>query len=260
MHACRSCGARTDGAAQCPHCGTLIGHDAELELDPTDRGRLGARATATDAQLGGNVVQLGGADAPLIAPAPLTRPVRPARSFHEEQAAANALTWRITRIPVLLILGWMTASHLLLKSQWVFIDNVNLLLHEAGHVIFSWGGDQLAALGGTIGQLMWPAIFAGYFWWRRRERFAAVAAVWWFGENLVGIARYLQDGPRESLPLIGGNVHDWNFLLGRWGLLSRADEIAGAVRFAGAGIMVVALCLLVLWTVRPSSRELELPG
>lgn len=255
MSACPSCGARTGGAAQCPHCGALADGGDELELDQTNRARLDAGAAATDAQIGGNVVRLGGAEAP---PGPaVVRPRAPPRSFREEQAAISALTWRVTRIPVLVILGWMTASHLLLDSQWVFIDNVNLLLHEAGHVLFSWGGDTLAALGGTLGQLMWPAIFAGYFFWRRRERFAGVAAVWWLGENLIGIARYLKDGPRESLPLIGGNVHDWNFLLGRWGLLSKADEIAATVRWLGAAIMVASLALLVLWTVRPSARELE---
>jgi hypothetical protein len=226
-----------------------------LDLDHGNRGRLGPGDVATDAQIGGNVVSLPGARA-LAAVAPLGRPASSGRSFQEEHAAVNRLTWRVTRIPVLVILGWMTAAHLLFDSQWVFIDNVNLLLHEAGHVLFSWGGEALAALGGTIGQLMWPAIFAVYFFWRRRERFAGMVAVWWFGENLIGIARYLRDGPRESLPLVGGNVHDWNFLLERWDLLSKADEIADAVRFGGAAIMVATLALLLWWTVRPSAREL----
>jgi hypothetical protein len=253
VSACRRCGAETGAAPQCPACGSVADSDFDLDLDHVNRARLGPGDTATDAQIGGGVVSLGGA-APR--PAPLARPTPTGRSFQEQHAAADRLTWRVGRIPVLIILGWMSASHLLLDSHWVFIDNVNLLLHEAGHVMFSWGGDQLAALGGTIGQLMWPALFAGYFYWRRHERFASVVAVWWFGENLIGIARYLQDGPRESLPLVGGNVHDWNFLLGRWGLLSSADEIAATVRFIGAATMVASLVLLLVWTIRPSAREL----
>jgi hypothetical protein len=167
------------------------------------------------------------------------------------------LLWRATRAPLLLLLAWFTASHLLFGAQWVFIDNVNLVFHEAGHFLFGWGGVTLAALGGTLGQLMWPAGLAAYFWFRRGDRFGAAVCVWWLGENFMGIGRYMADAAFEELALVGGDVHDWNFLFGRWGLLSSGQEIGSATRIAGAIVMIAALIPLVRWTVWPSASQLR---
>ena len=181
----------------------------------------------------------------------------PAPSYDELQARNRLLFWRVSRAPVILLLGWFTLSHLALGAQWVFIDNVNLLFHEAGHFLFSWGGVTITALGGTLGQLMWPAGFAAYFWFRQHNRYAAVACIWWFGENLIGIARYMADAAFEELALVGGDVHDWNFLFGRWGLLSSGQEIGAIFRWTGAVIMIASLALLIRWTVAPSAAELH---
>jgi hypothetical protein len=198
-----------------------------------------------------------------LAPAPEGRRVRgggtslPPPTFNELQAGNRLLFWRLSRAPLILLLGWFTLSHLALGAQWVFIDNVNLLFHEAGHFLFSWGGDTISALGGTVGQLMWPVGFAVYFWWKQRNRFAAVVCVWWFGENLIGIALYMADAAFEELALVGGDVHDWNFLFGRWGLLSVGQEIGAACRWTGAIIMLAALALLARWTVAPAEADLH---
>lgn len=177
--------------------------------------------------------------------------------WREFQARDASLYWRATRLPVLVLLGWFTASHLLFGSRWVFIDGVNLLFHEAGHFLFGWGWDSLVAIGGTLGQLMWPAGLAAYFWWKRRERFGAVVCLWWLAENLMGVGRYMSDAAFEELPLVGGDIHDWNYLFGKWGLLHAGQEIGGAVRFVGGVGMVATLALLVWWTARPSEGERE---
>jgi hypothetical protein len=210
-------------------------------------------------------------------PAPLTAPTSPtarARAARASQAGGETalssgadydeldhpnrlLMWRVTRAPLILLLAWFTASHLVFGAVWVFIDNVNLLFHEAGHFLFSWGGTTLTALGGTLGQLMWPAGLAAYFWFRRRDRFGTAVCVWWFGENLIGIGRYMADAAFEELALIGGDVHDWNFLFGRWGLLSSGQEIGRASRIAGAIIMLGALVPLVRWTIAPRPADLR---
>lgn len=259
---CSRCGAAADPGTQCPACGAPVEEAPVLELDleAAARPKPAGVEDASCATVGGSE----GADP--IAPLELDRPgpaiaPRPRlpdrRSFAERERAVRVDTWRLTRIPVLVLLGWFTASHLVFGSTWVFIDNVNLLLHEGGHVLFSWAGDALHALGGTLGQLMFPAAFAAYFFFGRRERFAAVACVWWFGENFIGIARYMNDAAPQELPLVGGSVHDWNFLLRRWDLLPHANEIASAVWYLGAAIMLGTLALLLYWTVRPAQRELE---
>jgi hypothetical protein len=188
---------------------------------------------------------------------PGSGPRAPGPSYEEMDAPDRRLLWRLSRAPVVLVLGWFTLSHLALGHQWVFIDNVNLLFHEAGHVLFSWGGTTLAALGGTLGQLLWPAGLAAYFWFRRRDRFATVVCVWWFGENFIGIGRYMADAAFEELALVGGDVHDWNFLFGRWGMLSAGQEVGRGFRLAGAAIMLGTLAVLALWTAAPRPADLR---
>jgi hypothetical protein len=178
-------------------------------------------------------------------------------SYDELEAPRRLLFWRVTRTPLILLLGWFTLSHLALGATWVFIDNVNLLFHEAGHLLFSWGGSTLTALGGTLAQLLLPAGLAAYFWIGQRNRFACAACVWWFGENLIGVGRYMSDAAFEELALVGGDVHDWNFLFGRWRLLSSGQEIGSATRWIGAIIMLGSLGLLAKWTIAPSPAELH---
>lgn len=181
---------------------------------------------------------------------------REPQSYADKEHEVRKLYWWVTRIPVLLLLGWFTASHLWLSAEWVFIDNVNLVFHEAGHYIFSWGSEGLHALGGTLGQLMWPAICAGYFGLKKRQRFAAVACVWWFGENFINTARYMADAPVEALPLVGGGNHDWAFLFRHWDILQHVTEISSTCRWIGAILMVATWGYLVYVTIRPNETEL----
>jgi hypothetical protein len=194
---------------------------------------------------------------PAPGPEPQPAPGPKPPSFAQRHRQAQLDTWRVTRIPVLVILGYFTLSHLALGSKWVFVDNVNLLLHEGGHKIWGWDGRTLAALGGTLGQLMFPALFAVYFFAWQKERFAAVTCVWWFGENFIGIARYMDDAVPMELPLVGGPVHDWNYLFGKWGYLSKANEIAGFFHWLGVLTMIGTLGALVYWTARPRDDEID---
>lgn len=181
---------------------------------------------------------------------------RVSKSYAEKEHTTRVTYWTMTRVPVLLVLGWFTVSHLLLSSEWVFIDGVNLVFHEAGHYIFAWGGDTLHFLGGTLGQLMWPVGLALYFWFKQRQRFAAVTCTWWFGENLINIARYMHDAPVESLPLVGGDTHDWAYLYRKWDALDKAQDVADWIRNIGSVVMVATLAYLVYVTVKPTDDEL----
>jgi hypothetical protein len=39
-------------------------------------------------------------------------------------------------------------------------------------------------------------------------------------------ARYVGDAKALALPLVGGHIHDWNWLLGRWGWIDHCERIA----------------------------------
>jgi hypothetical protein len=112
------------------------------------------------------------------------------------------------------------------------LDDANLVFHEAGHAIFAFGGWTLGLLGGTLGQLAVPAVAALAFW-RRREPVSVAIASYWFFENFFSVARYMADARVMVLPLVGGDIHDWNVLFGHWGVLRQNLQIASTVRALG---------------------------
>ncbi len=145
------------------------------------------------------------------------------------------------------LLGVAAFLGLLFASERGFIfglDHANLLFHEAGHPIVGLFTSRLETYGGTIGQLVFPVVLAISFW-RKGHPLAFAAAVIWFFENWLNIARYMADARALELPLVGGGDHDWNTILSRWHILSYDTQIAGVVKFAGW----LGMTLAVLWVV-----------
>ena len=94
-----------------------------------------------------------------------------------------------------------------------------------------------------------PAICCGVLLVQTRDPFGAAAALWWFGENFLDIAPYINDAGAGELPLLGGNFghsspygfHDWEYLLGETGLLHLDHGLAQTSRLLGVLVMVLAL-------------------
>jgi len=129
-------------------------------------------------------------------------------------------------------------------EDWCFLDHVNIVFHEAGHPIFSFLGETMMVLGGTLGQLLVPSLLCGYFLLKGDNRFAASLCAFWFGENFLNVARYMADARDLALPLIGGgDEHDWNRLFYQFGLLGESSvrTVAGATRGFGVVVMFAAL-------------------
>ena len=143
---------------------------------------------------------------------------------------------RLALTLLLLVYGVACLRH---PGEFRLIDNVNLPIHETGHLVFAPFGELLQALGGTLFQLIMPAAFMTYFL-RRGDQHAASVALWWVGENCWNIAVYVADARAQELPLVGGGEHDWAFILGEMGWLARDHEIAGRVHAAGVVIFVLA--------------------
>jgi hypothetical protein len=106
-----------------------------------------------------------------------------------------------------------------------FLHLINLLFHEAGHLIFMPFGRFMTILGGTLGQILMPMICLGTFVIKTRDPFGASVALWWTAESLMDIAPYINDARALDLMLIGGvtgketDGHDWNNILRMLGLL-----------------------------------------
>jgi hypothetical protein len=133
------------------------------------------------------------------------------------------------------------------------VHYVDLVFHEAGHLIFGVFGQFMGALGGSLNQVLMPAICTGYFLWHRQPAAASVA-LFWTGENLVDVAIYAADGRDMKLPLLAeGLTHDWNWILSELSLRDRADAVGRAVFALGVLVLLAALALLALDLLRAAA-------
>ena len=131
-----------------------------------------------------------------------------------------------------------------------FIHGIDLVFHEAGHVIFGFFGEFLAVLGGSLMQVLIPVIATAAFV-RTGQWASAAVTLFWTGQALTDVAIYAADGRARALPLLAeGLIHDWHYLLGRLGLLQSAESIGRAIFALGALTMIASLVLLGLDTLR----------
>ena len=128
------------------------------------------------------------------------------------------------------------------KEDFLFLDRLNLVIHEGGHPLFSWFGETMNILGGTLLELVVPLGIAIYFWWQRHTAGVAFCSFWFF-ENFLYIGTYMADARRLTLPLVGSGEHDWEILFSQWGVLHLDQKIGGMTRTIGWWGMV----LTVLW-------------
>lgn len=119
-------------------------------------------------------------------------------------------------------------------SDWRFVDNFNLVIHEAGHILFIPFGQFMTIAGGSLFQVIVPAVFAGYFYYQGKY-FSCALVLFMVGESLVNVSVYAGDAVSMELPLLGGDdsIHDWNWMLDKLSLLRHTQEIAGAIRALG---------------------------
>jgi hypothetical protein len=148
----------------------------------------------------------------------------------------------VVRRAVVLGLGvyvvWLAAAY-----RYHFIDGVNLLVHEAGHVLFGSLGAVLGTLGGTLLQLLFPIAFVTYFW-RRAQRFEAGICGVWAAESAMYTAEYMADAQAQALPLVGGHIHDWHWLLSRAGLLGACEELGALLHITASAVAIGAVWLV----------------
>jgi hypothetical protein len=154
-----------------------------------------------------------------------------------------------------------TARYVRNPGSWTLLDDVNLAVHEAGHVLFSPFGEFLMMLGGSVLQLIVPALFVGYFI-RARQPFAAAIVLFWVAVNLFNVSVYIGDARARELPLITGDptTHDWTWLLIRMDLLGSDTRIADFVRRIGVVTFLAATVLGGRFTLRAPAAADEEPA
>jgi hypothetical protein len=195
---------------------------------------------------------------------------RPAR--HSSGASDNFFSWKKMRellfyvnpdrgMPYLIGRGLILAIVILwglrlivapMQSNTVnnsFLHLINLPFHEAGHVFFRPFGRLIASMGGSLGQLLVPLICCLVLLIKTRDPFGGAVTFWWFGENFIDLAPYVNDARHLVMPLVGGNTgrtapygfHDWQYILTETGLLKYDHFLARIFWVIGSVIMLIAV-------------------
>ena len=147
----------------------------------------------------------------------------------------------------------------LTPMQGSFLDNVDLPIHEFGHLLFRLFGEFMMVAGGSLFQVIFPAIFAGYFFWQR-SFYSAAIVLFWVGQSILNVWVYAADAVVMQLVLTSGftgsegSFHDWNYLLTATGLLSSTKIVAGVIRIAGTLVIISAGVLSIYYSLYPTDQ------
>ena len=171
-------------------------------------------------------------------PSPPGSPLLPSRQPANQRPRVNYL--KVGFIGVIGVYGVVCA---LSPETYRWLDLVNLVFHEAGHMVFGFFGDFLGVLGGSLMQVLIPAVATAHFV-LYGQRWSGMVTLFWVSQSLFNVSVYVKDARAQALPLFGGDdaIHDWNWLLARLGLLSW-DQAMGSVIYA-MGFLVLAVSIL----------------
>ena len=141
------------------------------------------------------------------------------------------------------------------------LDAAYLVVHEAGHPLFSYlGAEILTVLGGTILQLLVPILLAITFAYRGHTLGTAFCG-WAFFNSLTGVALYMGDARAKGLPLVAPGVasdevegHDWEYIF-NWighGAINHDMQLARLTFFvAWVGMFAAIGWLVYMWRTNP---------
>ncbi len=163
---------------------------------------------------------------------------------------------RVIGYVVFFLWGWWFIST---NGSWIdigdsFMHNINLVFHEAGHILFIPFGRFMMILGGSLFQILLPLIIMVAFL-KQQDNFEASIMLWWCGQNFIDISPYIADGEYRSLPLLAGmgeESHDWGNLLTMMDMVDKAYYLGRTSFITGSVIIVISLAwgAYVLWQQR----------
>lgn len=129
------------------------------------------------------------------------------------------------------------------EKHFALIDYVNLAFHEAGHVFFGFFGRFIMMLGGTITQLLIPALCLLQLR-RKGANLGWQLCLFWLGQNLLNVSIYAADAIKQELPLVGGGEHDWTYLLTELGLIAHPAGVGRAIFLLGTAVIFYSFWLI----------------
>ena len=143
-----------------------------------------------------------------------------------------------------------------------FLDLVDLPIHETGHLLFRLFGEFMGIAGGSLFQVIFPAVFVGYFVWRE-QYYSAAIVLFWVGQSILNVWVYAADAVVMQLVLTSGftgsegSFHDWNYLLTQTGLLGSTKVVAGIIRSVGTLVIIASGVFSIYYSLYPTSTTDE---
>jgi hypothetical protein len=140
-----------------------------------------------------------------------------------------------------------------------FLDLVDLPVHETGHLLFRLFGEFMMIAGGSLFQVIVPAVFVGYFIWNDKYYSAAIV-LFWVGQSVLNVFVYASDAVVMQLVLTSGltgsegSFHDWNYLLTETGLINSTKAVAGLIRFLGTLTILAAGIGAIYYSIYPQDE------
>ena len=144
--------------------------------------------------------------------------------------------------------------------QGSFLDLVDLPIHETGHLLFRILGEFMGIAGGSLFQVIFPAVFVGYFVWHYKYYSAAIV-LFWVGQSILNVYVYAADAVVMQLVLTSGftgsegSFHDWNYMLSSLGLLNSTKTVAGIIRVIGSLTIITAVVLSIYYSFVPTAED-----
>src|SRR5258708_1757952 len=114
--------------------------------------------------------------------------------------------------------------------QGSFFDNVDLPIHEFGHLLFRPFGEFMMVAGGSLFQVIMPLIFFGYFFWKRQFYSEAIVSLW-VGQSIFNVYVYAADAVVMQLVLTSGFTGSEHSIVAYYVALDLLEEGAGEKLF-----------------------------
>jgi hypothetical protein len=140
-----------------------------------------------------------------------------------------------------------------------FLDLVDLPVHETGHLLFRPFGEFMTIAGGSLFQVIMPAVFVGYFV-RHEKYYSAAIVLFWAGQSVLNVFVYANDAIAMQLVLTSGltgsegSFHDWNYLLTETRLINSTKTVANIVRLLGTLTVLAAGIGAVYYSIYPQDE------
>lgn len=161
-------------------------------------------------------------------------------------------SWYRLRIRVWIVvwLLYFYSRYFVYDNYYSWFDNINFLIHEAGHPIMWMFGDILGVWWWSLFQRFVPITFFIYFF-LRRANLAWQLSLFRVWQSLLYSSIYIADANKLILPLRSDNgIHDWRFILGNAWLIQSADEIWTGVFIFWSVLIFIALGIMLYEWIR----------